>query len=66
MQGFDNIGHFRILMVKLKLSINRLYLFTYFPKTLEACLSAAMAPVSKFDLIGDEYLHAALECREVI
>ena len=25
-----------------------------------------MAPVSRFELIGDEYLHAAPECREVI
>ena len=66
MQGFDNIGHFRILMVMLKLSINQLYLLTCFLKTLEACLSSSMAPVSKFELIGDEYLHAALECREVI
>ena len=62
LQGFDNIWHFGILMVMLKLSINRLYLLTCFPKTLEVCLSAAMAPVSRSELIGDEYLHVAPEC----
>ena len=66
MQGFDNIGHFRILMVMLKLSINQLYLLTCFLKTLEVCLSVTMAPVSRFNFIGDEYLHAAPECREVM
>ena len=65
LQGFDNIGHFRILMVMLKLSINQLYLLTCFLKTLEVCLSVAMAPVSRFELIVDEYLHVAPECREV-
>ena len=62
LQGFDRIGHFRVLMVMLRLSINRLYLLICFPKTLEVCLSAAMAPVSRFELIGDEYLHVAPEC----
>ena len=65
-QGFNRIGHFRVLMVMLRLSINQLYLLICFLKTLEVCLSAAMAPVSRFELIADEYLHAAPECREVI
>ena len=53
-------------MVMPRLSINRLYLLICFPKTLEVCLSTTMAPVSRFKLIGDEYLHASPECREVM
>ena len=53
-------------MVMLRLLINRLYLLIYFSKTIEVCLSTTMAPVSRFELIGDEYLHAAPECREVV
>ena len=35
-------------------------------KTLEVCVSTAMAPVFRFELIGDEYLYAAPECREIV
>ena len=46
--------------------INRLYVSVWFSKTLKVCVIAAMAPVSRFELIGDEYLHVAPKCREVI
>ena len=65
-QGFDRIGYFRVLLVMPTLSINRLHLLICFLKTLEVCLSTSMAPVSRFKLIGDEYLYAAPECREVV
>ena len=32
----------------------------------EACVIAIMAPVSRFELMGDEYLDATLECRELV
>ena len=35
-------------------------------KIYEACVIAIMAPVSRFELIGDEYLDAAPECRELV
>ena len=63
-QGFDRIGYFGVLLVMPRLLINRLHLLICFPKTLEVCLSASMAPVSRFELIGDEYLYATPECRE--
>ena len=66
LQGFDRKGHFGVLMVILRLTINRLYLLTFFSKILEVCFSAAMALISRFELIVDEYLHEALECREVM
>ena len=66
LQGFDKIGHLGIFMVMLRMLINRLYLLVWFSKNLKVCVFAAMAPVSRFEHIGDEYLHAAPECREVI
>ena len=65
-QGFDRIGYFGILLAMPRLLINQLHLLICFPKTLEVCLSASMAPVSRFELIGDEYLHVAPEWREVV
>ena len=32
----------------------------------EACVIAIMAPVSRFELIGDDYLDDAPECRELV
>ena len=65
-QGFYKIGHFKILLVMPRLLINQLHILICISKTLEFCLSTAMAPLSRFKLIGDEYLYAALECREVV
>ena len=65
-QCFDKIGHFGVLMETRGLWINRLYVSVWFSKTLKFCVITAMALVSRFELIGDEYLHAAPECREVI
>ena len=65
-QGFDKIGYFGVLLVMPILLINRLHLLICVSKTIEVCVSAAMAPVSRFKLIGDEYMYAAPECREVV
>ena len=35
-------------------------------KTLKVCVITTMAPLSRFELIGDEYLDATPECHEVI
>ena len=46
--------------------INQLCVSVYFLKTLEVCVIATMHPMSRFELIGDEYLDATPECRKVI
>ena len=61
-QCFDKIGHFGMLMEMSGMWINRLYFSIWFLKILKVCVIVSMAPVSKFELIGDEYLHAAPEC----
>ena len=43
-----------------------MHLVIYVSETLEVCVSAAMSPVSRFELIGDEHLYATLECREIV
>ena len=58
-QGFNEIGYFRVLLVMPILLMKWLHLVTCVSKTLEVCVSAAMAPVSRFELIGDEYLYVA-------
>ena len=58
-QGFNKIGYFGVLLVVLILLMKRLHLIICVSKTLEVFVSAAMAPVSRFELIGDEYLYAA-------
>ena len=63
---FDKIEHCGILMVMLRLWIYRLYILVWFLKNLKVCVIGAMASVSRFELIGDEYLHAAPKCRELI
>ena len=55
-----------MLMEMRELWANRLHVSICFSKNLKVCVVASMAPVSRFELIGDEYLHAALECREVM
>ena len=49
-----------ILLIKL------LHFVICVSKALEVCVYAAMAPVSRFKLIGEEYLYAAPECREIV
>ena len=46
--------------------INRLCVSVWFLKTLKICVIATMAPVSIFELIGDEYLDTSPECRKVV
>ena len=46
--------------------INRLCVLVWFLKTLKVCVIATMAPISIFELIGDEYLDPTLKCCEVI
>ena len=65
-QGFYKIGYFRILLVMPRLLINQLHLLICVSKTLEVCVFVTMAPVSRFELIGDEYLYAAPECQEIV
>ena len=55
-----------MLMEMRELWVNRLHVSIYFLKNLKVCVIAAMALVSRFELIGDEYLHATPECREVM
>ena len=61
-QGFNEIGYFKVLLVMSILLMKRLHLVICVSKTLEVCVFAAKAPVSRFELIGDEYLYAAPEC----
>ena len=65
-QCFGKIGQFGVLIEMCGLWINRLCVSVYFLKTLEACVIATMPPVLRFEIIGDEYLDASPECREVI
>ena len=63
---FGKIGHFGVLFEMSGLWINRLCVSVRFWKTLILCVVATMARVSRFELIGDEYLDAVPEFREVI
>ena len=65
-QGFNKIGYFGVLLVMPILLMKRLHLVICVSKTLEVCVSISMASVSRFELIGDEYLYATPECREVV
>ena len=65
-QGFNKIGYFGVLLVMPILLMKRLHLVICVSKILEVCVSAAMAPMSRFKLIGDEYLYAAPECQEIV
>ena len=62
-QGFNEIGYFGVLLVMPILLMKRLHLVISVSKTLEVCVFVTMASVSRFELIGDEYLYAAPECR---
>ena len=46
--------------------INKLCFLVQLLKILKACVIAIMAPISRFELIGDEYLDAAHECYELV
>ena len=46
--------------------IDRLCFSVQVLKIHEACVIAIMAPVSRLELMGDEYLDAAPECRELV
>ena len=65
-QCFDKIGHFGVLFEMSGLWINRLCVSVRFWKTLTVCVIATMASVSRFELIGDEYLDVVPEFCEVI
>ena len=45
---------------------NQMCCLVQFLKILKVYVIATMAPVSRFELIGDEYLDAAPECYEVV
>ena len=55
-QGFTKIGYFGILLVMPILLMKRLHFVISVSKTLEVGVSTAMSPVSRFKLIGDEYM----------
>ena len=59
---FDKLWHFGVLIEMRELWINRLYFSVWFSKTLRVGVIVVMALVSRFELIGDEYLHATPEC----
>ena len=65
-QFFGEIGHFRVLIDMCEFYINRLCFSVGFLKILKACVIAIMAPVLRFELIGDEYLDPAPECRDLV
>ena len=46
--------------------INQLCCLVRLLKILKVCVISTMAPVSRFELIGDEYLDAAPECHELV
>ena len=46
--------------------INQLCVLVPLSKTLKVCVIATMAHVSRFELIGDEYLDATPKCCEVV
>ena len=65
-QCFGKIGQFGVLIEMCGLWINRLCVSVWFLKTMKICVIITMAPVSRFELIRDEYLDATPECHEVI
>ena len=66
LQFFGEIRQFVMLTDMCGFWMNQLCVLVWFLKTLKVLVIATMAPVSRFELIGDEYLDVAPECREVI
>ena len=65
-QYFGEIRLFGVLVDMFEFWINQLCFSIRVLKILKACVIAIMAPVSRFELMGDEYLDAAPECRELV
>ena len=65
-QFFGEIGQFRVLIDMCGFWINQLCVLFRLLITLKVYVVATMAPVSRFKLIGDEYLDTSPECREVV
>ena len=65
-QYFGKIRPFGVLVEMCEFYINRLCFSVGFLKILKACVIAIMAPVSIFELMGDEYLDATPECHELV
>ena len=55
-----------MLVEMCKFWINRLCFLVWFLKILKACVIAIMAPVLRFELMGDKYLYADPECHELV
>ena len=65
-QLFGEIGKFGVLTDICEFWINKLCVLVQLLKTLKVCVIATMAPVLRFELIGDEYLDASPDCCEVV
>ena len=63
---FGEIGQFGVLIDMCGFWINRLCVLVWLLKTLKVCVIATMAPVLRFELIGDKYLDVAPEFRMVV
>ena len=60
-QYFGEMRVFRVLVTLYEFQIDRLCFSVRVLKILKACVIAIMAPISRFELMGDEYLDAAPE-----
>ena len=65
-QYFGEIRLFGVLFDICKFWINRLCFSVRVLKILKACVISIMAHVSRFEIMGDEYLDVALECHELV
>ena len=65
-QFFGEIGKFGGLTDMCEFWINQLCVLVPLLKTLKVYVIATMAPISRSEIIGDEYLDAAPECCEEV
>ena len=63
---FGEIRLFGVLVNMYEFWIDRLCFLVWVLKILKSCVIAIMAPISIFELMGDEYLDATPECRELV
>ena len=65
-QYFGEMWLFGVLVNMYEFWIDRLCFSVRVLKILKAFVISIMAPISRFDLMGDEYLDAAPECCELV
>ena len=65
-QYLGKMNMFGVLVNPYEPMIDRLCFSIRALKIHEACVISIMAPISRFELMGDEYLDAAPECYELV